>query len=109
MEGRSVRIVHRGGTVKTGVLVKWDEPVRPIVVLRFPIACFYRANLNHGWLAPPAEDWRVHPDDLAELRAWANRCEHWVHVVPRRGPLPPKPKTAPPVSKKQLGFGWDDK
>lgn len=106
MDGREVTIVHRGGTLKRGVLLGFDDPKKPIVILRFPIGCIYRCNLNHGWLAPPAEDWRIHAEDLIELRSWANRCERWVHVVPRRGPLPPKPKEAPPVSKKQLGFGW---
>jgi hypothetical protein len=109
MEGLEVTIVHRGGTTKRGVLLCFDDPKRPIVVLRFSLAGTYRANLNHGWLDAPAADWRIAPDDLAELRAWAHRTEHWVHPTVRRGPRPAKPKAAPPIHPKQLGFGWDDK
>ena len=109
MEGREITIVHRGGSTKRGVVLCFDDPEKPIVVLRFSLAGTYRVNLNHGWLDTPADDWRISTLDLAALRAWAIRTEHWWHVVHRRGPRPKKPKPAAAVHPKQLGFGWDDK
>lgn len=104
MEGAEVTIVHRGGGEKRVQLIGFDDPKRPIVLLRFPLAGCYRANLNHGWLEAPAGDWRVADGQLEELRAWAIAQEHWVTVVPRSSGRPPLPKKPPKVSPKQTGF-----
>src|SRR5687767_11105347 len=104
MEGAEVVIVRRGGSQKRVTLVGFDDPKRPIVSLRFPLAGLYRANLNHGWLEAPASDWRIADNQLEELRTWANQNEHWVSPVGRSPGRRVAPKTAPKVSPKQTGF-----
>lgn len=104
MEGAEVTIVHRGGAIKKATLLGFDDVKRPIVLLRFPLAGTYRANLNHGWLEKPCDDWRIGDNQLEEMRSWANRKEHWVTVVPRSSGRPVAPKKARKVSPKQAGF-----
>lgn len=88
MEGAEVTIVHRGGSTKKVTLIGFDDPKRPIVLLKFPMSGHYRASLNHGWLEAPCEDWRIAYWQLDALRAWANEQEHWVTVTDRpRGRL----------------------
>lgn len=106
MESAEVSIVHRGGATKIATVVGFDDPKRPIVALRFPMAGSYRANLNHGWLEAPCADWRIVDADLERLRAWANKTEHWVSIVPRSTGRPVAPTKGAKVSPKQLGFEW---
>lgn len=109
MIGAEVSVIHRGGTTKSVRVLGWGHAERPIVRLHFTLAGTYNANLNHGWLEAPCDDWRIEPADLEKLRVWANETEHWVHVVPRSSGRPRSAKRAAPVHPKQGSFtggGW---
>jgi hypothetical protein len=50
-------------------------------------------SLSHGWGVKPLGDWRIHPDDLAELRVWAETEQgRRIAVTPRSTGPRVKPK-----------------
>jgi hypothetical protein len=49
-------------------------------------------SLAHGWGSKPLGDWRLHPEDLAALRVWAEEAGRKIAVVPRSPGRHIKPK-----------------